>query len=140
MENLSIHSLFLAQIMGLYMIIISIIMVCRRNLYQSLIRSMQEPNISLFIWGVVGLIVGILLIDIHNIWLWKPRLLITLMSWYVLVKSVLWLSIPEKMIALTKKYSSPSLFYTRYIITAILGILLVAHGFHFFTDYNPLTN
>ncbi len=129
MESLSIHTLFLAQTIGLYLVIISAIKICRRKLYVNLIKSMTEPNLSLMIWGALGLIVGLCLIDIHNIWEYKPRVLITLVGWYILIKSVLWLAFPEKMIAYAKQMAVASWYYATIAFSFIIGALLLAKGY-----------
>jgi hypothetical protein len=129
----SLYTLFLAQIMGLYMVIMPIILIQRRELYRNLLRGVDKPNLALMTGASIGLILGLILVDVHNIWVWKPQIVITLVSWLVLIKSILWLSMPERMLTLCKKMSKSPWLYVQLAITGLVGIFLLAKGFFLFT-------
>lgn len=124
------HSFILAQILGLYMVIMSIIMLSRASLYRGLIAQVQLGSSGLIIASSFSLFIGIGLVTIHNLWVWEPRLMVTLVAWFILVKSVLWLSFPECMLRCTKRlYAGPG-YYVVSIIVAIIGIFLLTKGFY----------
>lgn len=115
------------------MVIMPVIMLHRRELYRTIIRGIDKPNLALTTSSVFGLILGLILVDVHNIWVWKPQVVVTIVSWLILLKSILWLSMPEKMIGYCKKMSKSSWFYVQLVVTALLGIFLLAKGFFLFT-------
>lgn len=135
MKDISLHSLFLAQIMGLYMIIMPIILIQRRDLYRNILRGVEKSSLTLMMGGTFWLIVGLILVDLHNIWEWRPLVVITIVSWIILIKSILWLSMPEKMLAWCKKISQSSWFYLHMGITALLGVFMIAKGFFLFWPF-----
>ena len=116
--------------MGLYMIILSIILLCRVRLFRRLIAQMQVESSGLMMGANFGLILGIFLIVVHNIWVWEPRLMVTLVAWFIFIKSILWLSLPDCMLRWSKKiYAGPGYYIVTFII-AIVGIFLLTKGFY----------
>lgn len=130
--NESLHTIVLAQIMGLYLLIIAIIMIARAGYYRELLTHLKVGSSSVTVGATFGLILGITLVIIHNIWTRESEVLITLIGWFLLVKSVLWLSFPECMMNCTQKMYSGWGYYLVAIIAGIIGIILIAHGFHLF--------
>lgn len=130
--NDSLHSLFLAQSMGVYLVIISIIMLSRAKYYRELLTHVKEGNPTLILAATLGLILGIVLVLVHNIWIWESEVLITLVSWFLLIKSVLWLSLPESMVRISHKVYSGSGYYVVASIAGVIGVLLISHGFYLF--------
>ncbi len=130
--NESLHSLFLGQAIGLYLVIVAIIMVARANYYQELLTHLKTGSPTIVVTGVVGLILGIILVLVHHIWVFEPEVLITIVAWVVLIKSVLWLSFPECMVNFSQKFYSGWGYYVVPIIAAVIGVILMAYGFHLF--------
>jgi len=133
MKDISLHTFFLAQIMGLYMVVMPIILLQRRELYRKIISGIDKPNLALMLGSTFGLVLGLVLVDVHNIWVYEPQVVVTIVSWLILIKSVLWLAMPEKMIALCKKTTKSEWFYVQIGVTTLLGIFLLAKGFFLFT-------
>ncbi len=128
----SLHSLFLAQAMGLYLVVTSIIMVARATYYQELLTHFRGNSSAIVLAATLGLILGVILIVIHNIWVWDTEILITLIAWFLFIKSILWLSFPEYMANVTHKMYSGWGYYVVPIIAGIIGIILMAYGFYHF--------
>ena len=128
----SLHTLFFAQIMGLYLIIIAIILLARKNYYQHLLTNIKEGSSSVVVSSGFGLLIGLCVVLTHNIWLWETEVLVTLVGWGVVVKSVLWLSVPEYMVNMCKKIYGGIGYYLVIFITAVLGVVLTAHGYYLF--------
>lgn len=130
--NDSLHSLFLAQAMGLYLVIVAIIMLTRARYYQDILTRTHVGSSSLVVMGTVGLILGIILVLVHNLWTMEIEVLITLVAWLVLIKSILWLGFPEMMVNYTHKiYQGPG-YYIIAIIAGIVGVILMSYGFYLF--------
>lgn len=131
----SLHTLFLAQAVGLYLVIIAIIMLARARYYQDLLTHIKVGSSAIVVAATLGLILGIMLVLVHNLWLWESEVLITIFAWCLLIKSILWLSFPEFMVNLTHKvYSGPG-YYAVAIIAGLIGIVLMAHGFFLFQGH-----
>jgi uncharacterized membrane protein len=135
MLNDSLHSLFLAQVMGLYLVIVAIVMLTRAAYYRNLLTHVKTDSPTIVLAATLGLILGLCLVVVHNIWIWESEVLVTLVAWFLLIKSVLWLAFPEKMVNFTHKmYSGPG-FYFAAIVAGVIGILLISHGFYLFQTH-----
>ena len=126
------HTILLAQIFGLYLLITAIIYLSRATFYRELVTYMNAKSGVVFVSSIVGLILGLLLVSIHNIWIWSPRVVVTILCWAVLLRAVLWLALPEKMVETTKKIAAGRGFYVAILVMAIIGVYELAMGFYLF--------
>ena len=129
-------SFLLSQIFGLYLIISSIIMLSRANFYRHLVRYIDLQHGTLIIGASFGLLLGLFLVDAHNIWILKPRVVVTLFCWFILIQSLLWLSIPEKMLVLVKRVYAGVGYYVLVYAMLVIGIGLVGRGLYLFLKHN----
>ncbi|AMQ27771.1 TPA: hypothetical protein KKX32_002936 [Legionella pneumophila] len=129
----SIHSLFLAQAIGLYLLIVGIIMLSRASYYRELLTHLKEGSATIVTAGSLGLIIGICLVLVHNIWVPESEVLVTLVAWLILIKSILWLGFPEFMVKCSQKAYTGTSYYVISIVVLIIGILLITHGFYLFS-------
>lgn len=129
MINSMLHSFILAQIFGLYFIIIAVIMMSRVAFYRKFIQNLQSDSAVVIVSGTMGLLLGLFLIDIHNIWVMKPRVFVTIVCWLIFIKSLLLLAMPEELLAWSRKVSAGMGYYFIVIFMAIFGIILLARSF-----------
>lgn len=123
----ALHSDLIAQGLGLYFIIMAIIMLGRANYYQNMIVNMRSNNGTVYLIGALGLALGISLVLVHSVFLWEPALLVTIISWLILIKSIVWLSVPEFMIRTASRfYESRPRYYMAGISLFVLGVILMA--------------
>jgi len=123
-----IHSFMISHIFGLYMIIVAIVMLSRVNHFRSMIAKVQADDIALYISASFGLLLGIFLVDMHNLWVFRPRVLVTLLCWVILIKSILWLAFPVGMTKSSKKIISGNGYYIAVLVLLVWGIFLLARG------------
>ncbi|KGP64387.1 membrane protein [Legionella norrlandica] len=128
----SIHSIFLGQAIGLYLLIVGIIMLSRATYYRELLTHLKEGSAAIVTAGSMGLIIGISLVLLHNIWVPESEILITIIAWLILIKSILWLAFPEFMVKCSQKAYKGWGYYIISIVAMILGILLLSHGFWYY--------
>ncbi|KTC65679.1 Integral membrane protein (PIN domain superfamily) (plasmid) [Legionella adelaidensis] len=137
----AIHTFLIGQIVGLYMVIMAIIMIARARYYRELIQDIRADSIEIFFSASVWLFIGIMLVVLHNIWVMGPPVIVTVIAWLILIKSVFWLAIPEMMLRWTRNLYSGSGFYVVAVIAAIFGVILMSSGFHplfaDLADFNP---
>lgn len=98
-----IFSYGLAQLFGLFLLIMAVVLISRRDYYRRVYENTKEDNPIIMLTATIGLIIGMLLIETHGVIELKQRLAVTIMCWMVFVNALLWLMMPEKMLAFTKK-------------------------------------
>ncbi len=126
------HSIVLSQTVGLYFMIMSIIMITRMQHYRDMISRMDHTNPAILVASRLALMIGCFLVVIHNLWVWEPRILLTLIGWFILIKSILWLGFPKYMLECAKKVYLSPWFYVYIIAIFIMGFFLLTKGFYLY--------
>ena len=129
---LRLLSFVMSQFFALYMLIMAIIMFSRVPQYRQLVLKMDPRSGTIVLAGMIGLAVGMLCVGLHNVWLLKPAIGVTIFSWLILVLSILWLSMPERMVVITKKLFLSSGFYVWLLLIVLLGIYILARGVYIY--------
>lgn len=122
------HSVFLAQLMGLYLTITGIALFVNRDYYRKVIKHYLKEE-SLAVFGAAFVLgVGLLLVLSHNIWSgWET--IITLLAWLILLKGVIALLFPKQLARWAKGMLSNSIWTFAISINTILGLYLLYQGF-----------
>ncbi len=128
----SYHTLFYAQVMGVFLLIMAIILISRASYYRNILTHVKEGSSITLVAASYGLILGIFLVFTHNIWVLDAEVLVTIVGWIVLIKSLLWLGFPEYMAGITRRMYSGAGYYVIAVITGIIGFLLITHGFYLY--------
>ena len=123
-------SKFLSKVIGLYQIIISLAMLINMKQFTADIQGMINNGPLMIYIGCVTVIMGILLVVSHNIWQWTWRMLITIVSWIVLLKGSSILLFPHALDQITLQFATNSHFaYSVTVVDLMLGILFCYFGF-----------
>ena len=118
-------SKFLAKVIGIYLIIISIAMFVNMPQFLTLVNQLINDAPAMFVTGFFTLILGILMVVSHQIWRWNWQGLITLMGWLALLKGVSIIYDPQLIDHMTMLFlQNTSVAYIAAGIYLVLGILL----------------
>lgn len=89
--------------------------------------------------GSISLILGLLFVLAHNVWEWSWRLLVTLLSYIVLIRGIIHLYLPEWIKEMAHKhFEHVQSFRILGLILAILGVFLIVCTF--FENTPPIFN
>lgn len=122
-------SLFLAKVMGLFMLIISLILLINFHKFPKLVKAFTKNTLLVFISGFPAVLLGLLIVLTHNVWTNDPRWIITLIGWLILIKGVLRISMPEKVASIAARISPRGLFVMLLLIL-LVGAYLALFGFY----------
>ena len=81
-------SIFLAKVIGLYFVILSLFVLIRSKVMNEVIQEVTSNPGMMFLMAVVTLILGIMLIVSHNIWVADWRVIITVLGWLIFVGGI----------------------------------------------------
>jgi hypothetical protein len=129
-----LHSFIFAQVFGLYFVTIAIILISRADYYKALVKKLKAPPSGIAMTASLSLFVSLFLVVMHNIWILGPRVYITIICWFFLLKSVLWLAAPERMLGLIKKMWAGKGHYVVCVLMIIVGMYMMIRGFYLFMD------
>lgn len=120
-------SLFLAKLMGLYLVLVSLAFWLNRRVVAKLIAELSG-NVSLTIFsGAMLVILGLAVVLKHNVWVADWRVIVTILGWITLLKGLLRTFAPEKVPKLAVK--SESALTVIFLIALALGAYLTYIGF-----------
>lgn len=81
-------SIWLARMFGLYFVIIAVSMLLFPKHFKQLYLSLSSHEGIIIISGLLTLILGIVLVTVHNFWQMNWMLSITLIAWLLLIKGL----------------------------------------------------
>jgi hypothetical protein len=121
-------SFLIAKILATIYLSISFGLLISRNYYKKeMVNLFESPGLRYF-GGIIGIILGFLIINIHNKWVNNWTTLITIIGWGSLIKGVLLLVFPKFFAIFRPLYSAKNLNLLIFI-TAIMGLLFGYFGF-----------
>lgn len=127
-----IFSIGLAELFGLFLFIIALVLFTRRDYYQNVFNNTKSNNPIIMLTAIIGLLAGMILIGVHGGFEFKYRAAISVICWLIFINALLWLMIPEKMLNLIKKTFNGKCFYGIVIFIGISGLWLIIRGSELF--------
>lgn len=123
-------SIFLAKVLGIYLLVASIAFFVHTKKYKTIITDIKNSPALLCMSGALALITGLLIVVSHNIWTMDWRVVITILGWLSLIKGFLRLVFPQvSHQVLTRYLKNSSAYYFSASIMLILGVYLSYFGF-----------
>jgi hypothetical protein len=122
-------SIFLAKVIGVYMIILGIVVLKKPHLGKVL-NELSDDESSRFIISLFTIILGLILVNVHNIWVGGYKIVITIVAWVALLKGVGNLLLSEKNFRhLVDRANTPQMLKLSGVINLVVGIYLTYIGY-----------
>ena len=124
---MSLRTLFLSRLIGLYCVLVALSMMTRRQATLEAVTALLRDPSMMFVLGAITLAAGLAMVLAHNIWSGGSLVVIvTLVGWITLIKSLLFLFLPPEMEAgfFLGKLHYQQLFYLYCAFSLLLGIYL----------------
>jgi uncharacterized membrane protein HdeD (DUF308 family) len=121
-------SLFLAKLVGLYLLILGVLGILRHREMKSLGKELATSKVSLAISGEISLLFGLVIAIDHSIWESSWRVLITIFGYLLILKGIMRIAYPARVQRLLAHMTEHS-FGVCYYIMLIVGIYLTYCGF-----------
>lgn len=139
MAGAYLHSFLIAKALGLYMIILSIVFILRADYYKNIMENVDNERLAVLSGSSLSLVLGLILISIHNFWAFEAYVIVTILGWLIVIKSVLWLALPIRMAQASHAVFSGKSYYVVSGIIAIIGIWLLSYGVFIYGNPQPFT-
>ncbi len=97
----------IAKALCLYYLVMGIAFLVNRKQFITVFREVMNSQTLLTYSGVIALIVGILLVTLHNVWVWGSPLLVTAVAWLAFIKGAVLLICPKLFNGWTAKLYQP---------------------------------
>jgi putative exporter of polyketide antibiotics len=122
---------FLSRLIGLYAILVALSMFSRGQATVETVAALLQNPSMVFVLGVVMLAAGLAMVLAHNIWSGGALVVVvTLVGWMTLIKSLVFLFLPEMEARLfLERLHYQQLFYFYWALPLVLGLYLTYGGF-----------
>ena len=121
------RTVFLARLIGLYGVIVSLTMLASPDALLVPITAMVHDPAALLVAVLVGLVAGLAMVLAHNVWSGGALpVVVTVIGWWLLLKSLFALVLPAtSMLALFETWTATGLYRWSSTITLLLGVYLL---------------
>ena len=122
-------SIFFAKLIGFYLVIALAALLINFPRFKDILTKTATPSATLF-FGIFALLFGLVVVLLHNIWVWDWRVLITLIGWLSILRGVIRLFFPDWVIKMTVKFAKNKTYLIVIsIVFIIIGIFLLFHAY-----------
>ena len=123
-------SLFLAKLLGVYLIIVFILLATRKDDMMIGIKAFIANHALLMFSGSLNLIGGLAILIAHPVWVWEWPVVITLLGLLMVIRGVLHLGYPSICADWGNALIRHKNFWSWFMIIAlVIGLFLAANGF-----------
>jgi len=124
------HTFILAKILGPYLFIVGLGFLVNQRACQSLFEDFKKNLGLLYFGGAIALLFGLLIINIHNTWVFKWAVIITIIGWISFIKGAFLIINPSLLIKITEGYfAKPNVLRIHLIIEVLIGAILMYIGY-----------
>lgn len=114
----------IAQILGIFFAVVGIAMVVNSKSVVGAIEESVSHKGVVFLWGLLALFMGAVIVSVNNTWTSGLPLLITILGWLALIKGVFILLAPAAAVALYRKFSKGGMVVFCGVVAFVLGLVL----------------
>lgn len=123
-------SYLLARVLGITLIVIFSAILINQKFYHGLWQDVSRHPISLVLSGLIILICGLLVINVHNVWTSFWQSLITFLGWVFVIGGIFRIIFPQFILQISERMMERKLAINiMSAIMLIIGIYLTVVGF-----------
>jgi hypothetical protein len=124
------RSLFLSRLLGPTFVAIALGMLINLGMYESLIAEALHPGILFYLSGLLSLLAGLAIVNLHNTWCMDWRVIITVLGWLMTIGGIVRIVLPQVAITIGSTiYSGRASTIVAALIGGALGAFLSVKGY-----------
>jgi uncharacterized protein YjeT (DUF2065 family) len=120
-------TLFLSGIIGPIYLILGLSILLYAKQWKKVIAEYAANHFIMMINMMSALIIGLLILNIYNVWSWSLNVVITITGWCSLLKGAFYFLAPGKWIKTAlncKIFASSGFLYTAGVVLGVIGAML----------------
>lgn len=126
-------TVLLAKIFGVYMLLVGLAILMNRRHVMAGVIALAKERFAQIIAGMLALLLGLFLVNVHNDWSSLPASLVSLIGWMALAKGLLYLFLPEGALGkLVHSLTERSWYLVDGILVILVGLYLAGFGYGWF--------
>jgi hypothetical protein len=124
-------SIFIAKLMGPILFAVGISILIDEKSIRAMAKDVLRSHALLYIFGIFDLLLGLVLVVIHNLWVMDWRVIITLIGWISVVRGIVRMLFTPFIIKNGPKLiKKQGLLMSVAIVMLILGAVLSYYGYN----------
>lgn len=124
------RSIFLARLLGPTFVAIALGMLINLGIYESMIAEALHPGILFYLSGLLSLLAGLAIVNLHNTWCMNWRLIITVLGWLMTIGGIVRIVVPQIAVVIGSTiYSGRAPTVVAALIVGTLGAFLSFKGY-----------
>lgn len=124
------RSLFLSRLLGPTFVAVALGMLINLGMYESMITEALHPGILFYLSGLLSLLAGLAIVNLHNRWQMDWRVIITGLGWLMTIGGIIRIVLPQVAISVgSTLYSSRASIIVAALIIGALGGFLSFKGY-----------
>jgi hypothetical protein len=124
------RSLFLARLTGPTFVVIALGMLINLGMYESMIAEALHPGVVFYLSGLLSLLAGLAIVNLHNRWQVDWRVIITVLGWLMTVGGIMRIVLPQFAVAVGSTiYSGRTSTIVAALVCGTLGAFLSFKGY-----------
>jgi hypothetical protein len=116
------EALSIASIFGPFLVVIGLWMLLFTENLTKVWTSLKATPCSFYQMSILNLLFGLFIVSHFNAWIWDKLLLVTLLGWFLVLRGLLALFVPQLFIKLTMK--TPARAKRMGLIPLVWGLIL----------------
>ena len=122
-------SQLIARILGPFMVVAGAAMLVNPTRLRAMAKDFMDSPGLIFIAGTLALLLGLLLVNVHNVWVANWPVIITLYGWISVVAGILRMCFPDAVKSLGQRMiEKKGLIMGAAVINVLLGAFLIFKG------------
>lgn len=124
------RSLFLARLLGPTFAAVSLGMLINLGMYEAMIAEALHFGILFYLSGLLSLLAGLTIVNLHNRWQMDWRVIITVLGWLMTIGGIIRIVLPQVAIAAASAiYSGSAATMVVALLIGTLGAFLSFKGY-----------
>ena len=123
-------SIFLARLLGPALLTLGLSILFNESYYRAMTKQFVANKPLMYVAALVGVIAGLAIVLVHNVWTTDWRVIITLLGWANLLRGIASLLLPDNISALAKDLmANKKMPMPAGIVAGLLGAILCYFGY-----------
>jgi uncharacterized protein YjeT (DUF2065 family) len=118
-------SLYFGRFFGLYLLIMGILLITRSNHMRAVVHEFIKSPALITFAGSLSLILGLLIVLLHNTWEWSWRVIVTLLAYLTIIQGLIRLFHPEFLKKIAHHLDKVQILRVIGLVMAVIGVFLL---------------
>jgi len=123
------RSVFLARLIGPAFVAVGVGLLINFSVYQAIVADFLRSYALVYVSGVIVLVAGLAIVNLHNLWTRDWRVIITILGWLLTIGGIIRIVVPQFVMMV-----GASVFSHTYAVVAVICLVLLG-GFLSFKGY-----